>query len=138
MTLRLIGWLALAAVVLFGAGWFTGASGRSTIEQERRRAEDRADFAEARAFALEARTHLFQSNFGDANRSLTEALTRVERAQSRLRQAGEPARAGELEVAITELREAQRRSLALDVTAQDRTASAIRVIDGVAATLAQR
>ena len=138
MTLRWLGWSALAVAVTFGAGWFVGASGRSVVEQDRRRAEQRADFAEARALVLQGRVSLFQSNFGEANRHFNEALGRIERAQTRLRQLGEATRAGELEVALAQLREAQRLSLALDASAQATAATALRVIEAVASATESR
>ena len=121
----------LAAAVVFLAGWFIGASGSSTVEQERRDAVARAEFAEARARVLEGRVHLFQSNFGQASKAFDAARALVATSQTRLRQVGDAARAGQLEVAIAQLREAQRLSLALDGGAQSAADEALRVIVAV-------
>jgi hypothetical protein len=133
VTLKLAGWCALALAVVFGAGWLTGASGRAGVEQARRDAEARAEFAIARAGVLEGRVSLFQSNFGAASRAFESARAVVAQAQTRLRQIGDAARAGQLEVALAQLGEAQRLALALDGSAQAAAEQALRVIDAVAA-----
>lgn len=131
MTLKLAGWGLLAAAVVFGAGWFIGASGSAAVEQERRDALSRAEFAEARARVLEGRVQLFQSNFGEATKAFEAARVLVTGSQTRLRQVGDAVRAGQLEVAIAQLREAQRLSLALDSRAHAASDEALRVIDAV-------
>ena len=137
MSLKLFGWCFFAAAVVFGVGWYLGASGRDAIEQDRRDAVARAESAEARAFVQSGRVNLFQSNFGDASRAFEAARQVVLRAQTRLRQVGDAARAGQLEVALSQLREAQRLSLALDASAQGAAEQALRVIDAVAASPAR-
>ena len=134
MTLKLAGGGLLAAAVVFGAGWFIGASGTATLEQDRREAVARAEFAEARAHILEGRVQLFQSNFGQANKAFEAARVLVTSSQTRLRQVGDAGRAGQLEVAIAQLREAQRLSLALDSRAQAASDEALHVIDAVSST----
>lgn len=131
MTLKLVGWWTLALAVVCGAGWMLGASGRAALEQDRRDAEARAEFAEARAYALDGRISLFQSNFGEASKAFEAARRVVERAQTRLRQVGDVARAGQLEVALVQLGEAQRLALALDGAAQNAADQALRVIAAV-------
>ena len=132
MTLRLAGWLAIAAVVIFGAGWLVGSSGRSTADQDRRVFEERADFSAARALILDGRVSLFLVNFGDASRRFEEARAIVERAQGRLRESGQAERAGRLEIVLTQLREAQRLSSSLDASAQNAAAEALRALDAAA------
>ncbi|HEX5070729.1 MAG TPA: hypothetical protein VFV78_11000 [Vicinamibacterales bacterium] len=131
MSLKLLGWGLLAAAVVFGAGWYAGASGRDAIERDRRAALARAEAAEARAFVLAGRVSLFQANFGDASRAFESARDVVARAQTRLRQLGDAGRAGQLEVALAQLREAQRLALALDAGAQGPAEQALRVIESV-------
>jgi hypothetical protein len=130
--LKLFGWCVLAGAVLFGVGWFVGASGRDVLEHDRRDAVARADSAEARAWVLSGRVSLFQSNFGDASRAFESARQVVFRAQTRLRQLGDAARAGQLEVALSQLREAQRLALAFDPGAQGAADQALRVVESVA------
>ena len=132
MSLRVLGWGLLAAAMVFGVGWFAGASGRDALEQDRRDALARAESADARAFILSGRVSLFQSNFGDASRAFEAARGVVLGAQTRLRQLGDAARAGQLEVALSQLREAQRLALALDAGAQAAAEQALRVIESVA------
>jgi hypothetical protein len=132
MTLRVVGWIALAVVLTFGAGWLFGSSGRSTAEQDRRAFEERADFATARALILDGRVSLFLVNFGDASRRFEDARAVVERAQTRLRETGQAERAGRLEIVLTQLREAQRLASSLDAAAQNAAAEAIRALDAAA------
>jgi hypothetical protein len=132
MTIKSFGWGALALAVVFFAGWILGASGRSTIEQNRRVAEDRAAFAEIRAHALDGRVSLYLANFGDASRHFEEATAAVLPLQARLRQAGDAERAGRLEIVLGQLREAQRLSARFDASAQSAAAEALRALDAVA------
>jgi hypothetical protein len=138
MTLKVVGWSALALVVVFGAGWMVGASGRAALEQDRRDALGRAEFAEARAWALAGRVSLFQSNFGQASQAFESARTVLARTQTRLRQLGDAAHAGQLEVALVQLGEAQRLAMALDGNAQGAAEQAVRVIDAVSSALEGR
>lgn len=133
MNLKLIGWGLLAAVVTFGAGWVAGGSGRSTLDQDRRRAEQRADLFEARALVLDGRVSLFLVNFGDASRRFEEARSVVERTQTSLREAGSAERAGQLEVVLSHLRDAQRMAASLDSAAQGAAAEALKGLDAVRA-----
>jgi hypothetical protein len=138
VTLKLVGWGTLALAVVFGAGWFVGASGRAALEQDRREATALAEFATARAFVLEGRVNLFQSNFGEASRAFDAARGVVERTQARLRQLGDAGRAGQLEVALAQLRDAQQLSLALKGEAQAAADQALRAIDAVASAAPRR
>ena len=133
MSLKIFGWCVFAAAVVFGVGWYVGASGRDAVEQDRRDAVARAESAEARALILSGRVSLFQSNFGDASRAFESARAVVLREQTRLRQLGDAGRAGQLEVSLSQLREAQRLALALDAGAQGAAEQALRVIESVGA-----
>ena len=138
MSLKLIGWAALALVLVFGAGWITGSAGRSAAEDARREADGRADFAEARGRIMEGRVSLFLVNFGDASRRFEDARAIVERAQTRLREIGEAERAGRLEIVLTNLREAQRLAAALDASAQNAADQAVQALDAAATSSASR
>ena len=138
MSLKLVGWAALALVVAFGAGWIVGSSGRSAAEDERRQAEERADFGEARARILGGRVSLFLVNFGDASRRFEEARAIVERAQTRLREMGQAERAGRLEIVLTNLRDAQRLAAALDASAQNAADQAVQALDAAATSAGSR
>ena len=128
MNLKVVGGIILALFVSFGIGWLSGASGRSTAEQESARIDERAQFAEARALILEGRVSLFLVNFGDASKRFDEARTLVEKIQSRLREAGQTERAGRLEIALSSLRDAQRLAVSLDSSAQNAAAEALKVL----------
>jgi hypothetical protein len=138
VSLRLVGWAALALVVVFGAGWIVGSSGRSAAEEARRAAEERADFAAARARIFQGRVSLFLVNFGDASRRFEEARALVEQAQTRLREMGEAERAGRLEIVVTNLQEAQRLAAALDASAQNAADQAVQALDAAATSRASQ
>ena len=116
MTLKLAGWSALALAVVFGAGWLVGASGRAELEQDRRDAEARADFADR------ARVHAggpgqpvpVEFRARRAARSRPRVPSCRPRADAACGSWATPARAGQLEVALVQLGEAQRLALALD------------------------
>ena len=78
-----------------------------------------------------ARIALYNTNFGDASRSLEEARIATERAIERLRMAGREDDAKQLEAAIVPVRDAQQLAGKLDLAANSRAADAEKVIDGV-------
>ena len=104
------------------------------MEIERGRAEMRAEFSEARALVLDGRLSLFQNNFGDAIQRFQGARDLIGRVQARLRQMGQVEQAGRLEIAISELSDAQRASSTFDTVraqaAADRAVQALRVAAG--------
>jgi hypothetical protein len=101
------------------------------MDGERRLATLRAEYAEARALVLDARVSLYATNFGDAIERLQQAQTLVGRVQTELREMGEPAQAGQLEVALAHLREAQHQAALLDVRAQGPATEALATLDAV-------
>jgi hypothetical protein len=126
--MKLVASIGVAVLLAFGLGWFLGASGKSTIELDRRQHEQRADLAEARGLVLEGRVALFQLNFGDAAKRFDSARAILERAQMRLRETGQAERAGQLEVALAHLKDAGRLAVALDPTAQSAAEQALQAI----------
>ena len=131
MTLKTIGWATLALAVVFGAGWFVGASGRSEIEQARRSATERATFEEALALISDGRVKLFTINFGDASKRFESAKGVVTRLQTTLREAGQAERAGRLEIVLAHLRDAQRLAASTDQSAQNAAEQALTALDGI-------
>jgi hypothetical protein len=130
MTLRTVGIIAGCLAVAFGTGWCTGASGRTGISTQLSETQIRADLSETRAAVLGARLNLSESNFGDAQRALQYATTVAERLQGRLRATGQSDRVGAVQAVITTLGEAGQRSSALDATASDLAAEALRALEG--------
>ena len=115
----------LAALAL---GWFLGASGKSSIELQRRQEQQRADLAEAREAVLAGRVDLFQSNFGNAVKRFDAARLMLERVQLRLRETGQPDRAGQLEIVLAHLKDAGRLALALDANANAAADQALQAL----------
>jgi hypothetical protein len=121
--------LAIALALL--GGWLWGASGRFSIAEEARSAEQRADLADARARILDARVALFQSNFGDAGRSLEIAKRPLERARDRFRERGQQEPVGRLEETLKRVDAAQRAAGQLDAAANARAAEAVTLLEQV-------
>jgi hypothetical protein len=131
MNLKAVAAIAALLVVAVFAGWFWGASGKAAVTAERRAFEERAEFAEARADLLDARSSLAASNFGDAAKFLEHARGLVVDLQSRFRETGQAERAGRVEIVLAEVRDAQRLTMALDRTAGDAAARAGLALAGV-------
>jgi hypothetical protein len=114
-------WTVVAVGVALAIGWVWGASDRSSVELARQTLEDRADLAEAREFALDARLHIVALNFGEAATSLDGAERTVERLQLRWRHSGQIEKAGQLEIVLSHVKDARRLAGAADRTAEDPT-----------------
>ena len=121
MTWRQRLWTVVAVIVAVGVGWVWGASDRSSVQLAGQASEDRADLAEARERTLDARLEIIALNFGEAATSLDAAEKTVERLQLRWRHAGEIDRAGQLEIVLSQVKEARRLADAADRTAEDAT-----------------
>jgi hypothetical protein len=130
--LKMTGIALIVALAMIGGGWLWGASGRSEAEQAQRAAELRADLAESRALLLEARVHLFTVNFGSAGRALDDARARITALQTRLREAGQAERAGQLEIVLAHIGDAGRFTLALDPRAQNAAEGALNALAAAA------
>lgn len=128
---KLILYAALAILVALGAGWLWGASGRFSVAEQARDAEQRFDLVEARAKILEARVALFNVNFGDAGRSLEQAKAPLERARNRLRERGQQDLAAKVDDVLTKAEAARRQAAQLDQSANARAAEAVEILDSV-------
>lgn len=137
MTLKVLGIIAGGVLLAFGTGWCTGASSRTELAVQLNDTTIRADVAEVRASILDARLSLLQSNFGDARRAVQRAQAIADRLQVRLRETGQTDRAGAMETVITRLADADRLSGALDATASDAAAEALRTLEASVPVLSQ-
>jgi len=126
--MRGFSFILLGVVVAFGTGWLVGASGRSTLEQDRDRHELRSRVAQTEALLLAARVSLFETNFGDASDRIDRALGLVTTLQTTLRETGQPERAGRLEVVAAQIRDAALLAREFDSRAQ-------AVVDGALGNL---
>jgi ribosomal protein L29 len=131
MTFKLVAILLASLVVAFGAGMAVGTSGRASIERERSLANLRAEFSESRALVLESRISVRAGNFGDAIGRLQQARTLIGRVQTTLREMGQPAQAGQLEVAQSHLRDAHSAAARFDLGADASAAQALATLDAV-------
>ncbi|HVH29625.1 MAG TPA: hypothetical protein VM818_22915 [Vicinamibacterales bacterium] len=130
MIKKILGGLAAVLVALLAA-FLWGASGKSSIQDALEQSTLRGDLLEARSAVLTARIALYNTNFGDASRSLEEARAVVERAVQRLHMLGRESEAKQLEAAIVPVREAQQLAGKLDLGANSRAADATKMIDSV-------
>jgi hypothetical protein len=128
---KLILYVALAILVALGAGWVWGASGRFSVAERARDAEQRFDLVEARAKILDARVALFDVNFGDASRSLEQAKQPLERARERFRERGQRDLAAKVDDVLTRAEAARRQAAQLDQSANARAAEAVTVLDTI-------
>lgn len=131
MTPKTVGGIVLAVLVALGAGWVWGASGKSTVEQERRRLEQSADYESARANLLDGRVSLFLNNFGDASKHFEHARIALEALQGQLREVGKAERAGRIEIVLSNVKDAQRLAAQLDANAQNAAAAALQALSAV-------
>jgi hypothetical protein len=128
---KLILYTILAIALALAGGWLWGASGRFSIAEQARSAEQRADLAEARARVLDARVALFQSNYGDAGRSLELARPPLERARDRYRERGQQDLVAQVEEALQRVDAARRAAGQLDAGANARAAEVVTLIEKV-------
>lgn len=131
MTPKAIGGIVLAVFVALGVGWVWGASGKSTVDQERRRSEQRADYETARAEILDGRVSLFLNNFGDASKHFETSRMALEHLQGQLREMGQAERAGRVEIVLSNLKDAGRLSALLDASAQNAATAALQALSAV-------
>jgi hypothetical protein len=128
MTLRRLGIAAVALVICLLGGWCWGASGKSTLETERRAAVERADLLEARSLILAGRVSLYGLDFGSASKSFVSARQVVERLQVAWRETGQTDRASRAEIALAHLKDAERLAIALDASAQNAALQALEAL----------
>jgi hypothetical protein len=134
MVKKILGGLAAVLVALLAA-FLWGASGKSSLENALEQLTLRGDLLEARAAVQTARIALYNTNFGNASRSLEEARVAIERGVQRLRTLGRESDAKQLEAAIVPVRDAQQLAGKLDLGANSRAADAEKTIDSVLQTL---
>jgi hypothetical protein len=134
MTWRHWLWIVIALTLAVAVGWTWGAAGKARVEIDRRAFEDRGDLLEARGLTLESRLEIAETNFGEAGQRLEQAQTMVERLQRRWRESGQIERAGQLELVLTQLKEARRLTGSLDPGAQSAASQAADLLQSLAAS----
>jgi hypothetical protein len=128
---KLVAGVFLGLLVTLGVGWFWGASGRWSAERALQAAELRSDLFEARSLVLAARVDLYNVNFGDASRHLSDAKGALGHATERLKAGGRTEVAKQLDPALARIGEAQQLAGRLDQGANSRAAEAAKTIDDV-------
>jgi hypothetical protein len=128
MTLRRLAVAGGVLVLCVLGGWCWGASGKSTLQTERRAATERADLLEARSLILAGRVSLYGLDFGSASKSFVSARQIVERLQVEWREMGQVDRASRAQIALAHLKDAERLAIALDAAAQNAAAQALEAL----------
>jgi hypothetical protein len=127
--LKLAGAGILLLTVALGAGYWWGASGRSTAQDALDGVQQRLDLADARGHILEARVSLYNVNFGDAQRQLDDAKAPLTRALDRAKAEGKKESVDALTAALGHAQEAQRLAGRLDQSANSRANEALKAIE---------
>ena len=135
MTLKTLGIGVGCVVLAFALGWYVGASNRADLAAQLEQTMLRADAAEVRASIQDARLSLIDSNFGEARRAIQRARAIAQRGDARLRTLGQPDRAAGVQDVITQLDEADGLSAALNPTAADTAAAALRTLESSVPTV---
>jgi hypothetical protein len=128
---KLVLYVILAVAVALALGWLWGASGRFSVAERARSADQRADLVDARSRILDARVALFQSNFGEARQSLELARQPLERARDRHRERGQQAMVAQLEETLQRVEAARQAASQLDPNANARAAEAVTLLEKV-------
>lgn len=126
--IKLVLWVLLGLLIVFGLGWIVGGSGRRAAEHRFEQSTLRLELAESRAAVLDARVSLYNNNFGDASRTLEEAKASLQRLERAARDRGDDAAAANVRTAMERVNEAQAFANKLDPTANARAADALRAL----------
>jgi hypothetical protein len=135
---KLVLWGLLAVVVLLGAGWLWGASGRWQAETMATAAEQQLRLSEARAALLASRVDVFEINFGQASRHLEAARKALAAAQEHAGRDATDAHVMAIQRALTLTTEAQQLAVSVNADANSRAADAIRALDSAPQPAAAR
>jgi len=128
-TVRLALWGLLAAVVVLGAGWVWGASGRWDAQAALADVQLRLRLADARGALAQARVDLFELNYGQASRRLQQARDALNDSSRRLDSDGNRPVADAVRAALAKTVDAQQLAASVNTTANERTAEALKALD---------
>lgn len=126
---KIVLWAVVAALVLLGAGWVWGASGRRDAQASVRDAELRLRLSESQAALARARVDLFELNYGEASRRFGQALRALSDAANRLDADGQKETAGVVREALAKATQAQQLAASVNTTANERAGEALRSLD---------
>lgn len=127
-TMKALAALLAALLLATLGGWTWGAAGRARAEEALVQAGVRLHLANARAGILGARVDLFETNFGDASRSLEGARADLQTAAQALDRLGRTAESKAAKDALARVEQAQQLAGRLDQTANARLADALGLL----------
>jgi hypothetical protein len=128
-TLKLALWGLLGALLVLGAGWLWGASGRWDAQSALQDAQQRFWLADARGALAQARVDLFELNYGQASRHLQQARDVLNEAARRLESGSGQAPADGIKEALARTIEAQQLAASVNTSANERAAEALKALD---------
>ena len=129
--MKLVLAIGVALLVALSVGWAWVASGRRDINRALGIAQLRDSLLEGRAAVLDARLDIYSVNFGEASRHLEAARSAVRAAVAELDGLGRPEEAKRLEIALTQIDEAQRMAGKLNQDANALAADAAKTLNDV-------
>jgi hypothetical protein len=128
-TVRLALWGLLGALVVLGAGWLWGASGRWDAQSALQDAQQRLRLADGRGALAQARVDLFELNYGQASRHLQQAREALNEAAQHLESSGGMPLADGVREALAKVVEAQQLAASVNTSANERAAEALKALD---------
>jgi len=134
-TVRLALWGLLGALLVLGAGWLWGASGRWDAQSALQDAQQRLRLADARGALAQARVDLFELNYGQASRHLQQARDSLNEAGRRLESGGGQPLADGVKEALARTVEAQELAASVNTSANERAAEALKALDRAAGSI---
>ncbi len=126
---KIVLWGLLVALLLLGAGWLWGSSGRWDAQAGLRDSELRLRLAEARSALARARVDLFELNYGQASRHLQQAADYMNDASGRLDQGSQKPAADSVREALAKTLEAQKLAASVNTAANERAGEALKLLD---------
>lgn len=126
---KMVLWGVLAALIIFGAGWGLGSSGRWDAQAGLRDAQLRLRLADARGGLALSRVDLFELNYGQASRHLQSAKDALQEASERLDSEGRTPAADAVRSALAKTVQAQQLAASVNTTANERAAEALKELD---------
>jgi hypothetical protein len=121
--------LLIGLLVVVGASWYWGASGKWAAISSLEAAQLRIALVEGRSRLLDARLDLYNVNFGNASSHLEGARDLLRGAGEQLKARGRETDARRLDAALATIDEAQRMTGQLQQGANDRVAEAARAVE---------
>ena len=127
--MKIVLWGLLDAVILLGAGWLWGSSGRWDAEAGLRDNQLRLRLADARGALALSRVDLFELNYGQASRHLQQAKDALNEVLGQLGSSAQKPMSDAVREALAKTVEAQQLAASVNTTANERAAEALKSLE---------